>query len=179
MSTAIRFTYQDYLQLPEDRRYEIVDGDLTMVPAPVPYHQKVSRNLEYHLHRHILKHALGEIFYAPCDVVLSDSDVVQPDLLFIATHRLSIITERNIEGAPDVVIEILSPTTEQRDRGAKQNLYARTGVREYWIVDPPAKTVEVLGLKESGYQRLGLYELHDSLTSPEFSGLSIPLADIF
>ncbi len=83
MNTALRFTYQDYLQLPEDRRYEIVDGDLYIVPAPIPYHQKVSRNLEFQLHQHVQAHDLGEVFDAPCEVLLSKTDVVQPDILFI------------------------------------------------------------------------------------------------
>ncbi len=84
MNTALRFTYQDYLQLPEDRRYEIVDGDLYIVPAPIPYHQKVSRNLEFQLHQHVQAHDLGEVFDAPCEVLLSKTDVVQPDILFIS-----------------------------------------------------------------------------------------------
>ena len=179
MNTALRFTYQDYLQLPEDRRYEIVAGDLYMVPAPIPYHQKVSRNLEFQLHQHVKAHDLGEIFYAPCDVLLSDTDVVQPDILFIGEKRLSIITETNIHGAPDLVVEILSPASERRDRGAKQKLYARAGVLEYWIVDPTAKTVEVFTLNETGYQRLNLFNHSETLSSPLFPDLFISLADIF
>lgn len=179
MSTAIRFTYQDYLQLPEDRRYEIVDGDLYMVPAPVPYHQQVSRNLEYALHRYVSEHNLGEVLDAPCDLLLSETDVVQPDIFFIAKGRLAIIKETNIQGAPDLVIEILSPATERRDRGIKQKLYARVGVIEYWIVDPAAKTIEVFSLKSGGYERVGRYQLHEALHSPLFPDLSIPLSQVF
>lgn len=179
MSTAIRFTYQDYLQLPEDRRYEIVDGDLYMVPAPVPYHQRVLRNLEYHLHRYVMERELGEILPAPCDLLLSETDVVQPDIFYISKARLSIIKDANIQGAPDLVIEILSPATEQRDRGIKRKLYARAGVTEYWLVDTTAKTVEVLTLQAGTYQRAGLYGLQDSLLSPLLAGLAIPLSKIF
>jgi Uma2 family endonuclease len=179
MNTALRFTYQDYLQLSEDRRYEIVDGDLYMVPAPIPYHQKVSRNLEFLLHQHVQVHGLGEVFDAPCDVVLSETDVVQPDLLFIVKDRLSIIKETNIQGAPDLVVEILSPASEKRDRGAKQKVYARAGVTESWIVDPTAKTIEVFTLSEAGYQRINLFKLSDTLSSPLLPGLSISLFKVF
>ncbi len=179
MNTALRFTYQDYLQLPEDRRYEIVDGDLYMVPAPIPYHQKVSRNLEFRLHQHVQAHDLGEVFDAPCDVLLSEADVVQPDILYISKGRLSIITETNIQGAPDLVVEILSPVSEKRDRGAKQKLYARAGVTESWIVDPTAKTVEVFTLGETGYKRISLFNHANTLHSPLFPGLSISLSDVF
>jgi len=179
MNTALRFTYQDYLQLSEDRRYEIVDGDLYMVPAPIPYHQKVSRNLEFQLHQYVQAHDLGEVFDAPCDVLLSQTDVVQPDILFVGKDRLSIIKEANIQGAPDLVVEILSPASEKRDRGAKQKLYARAGVIESWIVDPTAKTVEVFSLGEAGYQRINLFNHTDTLCSPLFPGLSISLSAVF
>lgn len=179
MSTAIRFTYQDYLQLPEDRRYEIVDGDLYMVPAPVPYHQRVSGNLEFALRSYVTEHDLGEVLHAPCDILLSETDVVQPDIFFVSKERLPIIGETNIQGAPDLVIEILSPATEQRDRGVKQKLYARGGVAEYWLVDTNGKTIEVLTLKAGVYDRPGFYRSTDVLRSPLLAGLSIPLSQIF
>jgi Uma2 family endonuclease len=179
MSTAIKFTYQDYLQLPEDRRYEIVDGDLFMVPAPVPYHQRVSRNLARYLDRFVTDNDLGEVFSAPCDLLLSETDVVQPDLFYISKARLSIITETNIQGAPDLIVEILSPATAQRDRGIKQKLYARGGVAEYWIVDPATKSVEVLTLKAGAFQVAGRYGPHDTLVSPLLPGLPIPLPQVF
>src|SRR5207247_11268640 len=105
--------------------YEIVDGDLFMVPAPTPYHQKISRKVERLLEDHVLAQGLGEIFDAPCDLLVSEIDIVQPDIFYISKGRLSIIKEKNIQGAPDLVVEILSPTTEERDRGLKQKLYAR------------------------------------------------------
>ncbi|WP_447975037.1 Uma2 family endonuclease [Nitrospira sp. Kam-Ns4a] len=179
MPTAIRFTYQDYLQLPEDRRYEIIEGDLFMVPAPVPYHQQVSRNLGYCLHGFVSDRGLGEVFYAPCDLLLSETDVVQPDLFYISEAQRSIITDKNIQGAPELVIEILSPATAERDRGVKQKLYARAGVAEYWLVDTDAKTIEVLALREGQYHRAGLYARQDVLVSPLLPGLTIPLTKIF
>ncbi len=179
MATAIRFTYQDYLQLSEDRRYEIVDGDLYVVPAPIPYHQKVSRNFEFLLYEYVKEHDLGEVLHAPCDLLLSESDVVQPDIMFIAKDQLSIITDANIQGAPTVVIEILSPSSEKRDRGAKQKLYARAGIQEYWIVDLRVKTVEVLRLTLSGYSQHAYFQVEDSLHSLIFPHLTIPLLDVF
>src|SRR5438093_13342515 len=151
MSTAIRFTYQDYLQLPEDRRYEIVDGDLFMVPAPSPYHQKVSLKLEHLLYDHVTSRKLGEIFHAPCDLLVSEIDIVQPDIFYISNGRLSIIKERNIQGAPDLIVEILSPGTEKRDRGIKQKLYACAGVKEYWIVDTEARSIDLMTPGPEGY----------------------------
>ncbi len=179
MATAIRFTYQDYLQLSEDRRYEIVDGDLYVVPAPIPYHQKVSRNFEFLLYEYVKEHDLGEVLHAPCDLLLSESDVVQPDIMFIAKDQLSIITDTNIQGAPTLVIEILSPSSEKRDRGAKQKLYARAGIQEYWIVDLRVKTVEVLRLTMSGYNQYAYVQVDDSLHSLIFPHLTIPLLDVF
>lgn len=179
MNAALRFTYQDYLQLSEDQRYEIVDGDLYSFPASTPYHQKVSRNLAFQLHQFVDEMDLGETLKGPCDVLLSETDVVQPDILFIGKDRLSIIKEPNIHGAPDLVVEILSPASEKRDRGAKQKLYARAGVTESWIADPTAKTVEVLSLGETGYQRVNLFNHSDTLRSLLFPVLTISLSDIF
>lgn len=179
MSTAVRFTYQDYLQLPEDRRYEIVEGDLVMVPAPTPYHQIVSSNLEFALRLYVMEHDLGTVLHAPCDLLLSETDVVQPDLFYISKARRSIITDKNIQGAPDLVIEILSPATAERDRGVKQKLYARVGVTEYWIVDPSTKTVEVLTLKAGHYEPAGFYRSTDVLPSPLLTGLRVPLSQVF
>ncbi len=179
MSTAVRFTYHDYLQLPEDRRYEIVDGDLYMVPAPVPYHQRIIRNLLYSLHQYVAGHDLGEVLQAPCDLLLSETDVVQPDIMFIAKPKLSIIQDTNVHGAPDLVIEILSPATAERDRGIKRKLYARVGITEYWLIDPSTKTAEVLTLRAGTYERCGLYSQHQSLVSPVLPGFSLSLSTIF
>ena len=179
MSSATKTTYENYLQLPEDSRYEIIDGELYMVPAPVPYHQKVSRNLEYYLHQHVKENNLGEVFYAPCDVILSNTDVVQPDLFFISQARLSIIKETNIQGAPDLVVEILSPASEQRDRGKKQKLYAQNQIQEYWIVDTQTKSIEILQFTKSEYIRAAMFQENDTLRSDVFPNLTIPMLHVF
>ncbi len=177
-SATLRFTYRDYLLLPEDRRYEIVDGDLFMTPAPTTYHQRISRNLVFFLHRHVLETAVGEILQAPCDVVLSDTDVVQPDILFVSKERSAIIGEKYVSAAPDLVVEILSEATAERDRTIKAKLYARAGVQELWIVNPIGKTVEVLRNTGAGFDRIALYQADDILLSPTLPGLEIPLREI-
>ncbi len=178
-----RVTYDDYLLLPEDRRYELIDGGLLMTPAPQTYHQLILRNLEYLLHGFVSSRSLGEIYFAPCDVVLSDFDVVQPDLLFVSAERRSIIGESAIVGAPDLVVEILSPSTATRDRVLKPKLYARAGVQELWLVDPAERSIEVLRNSPGGFRRYAEYALgeegRDILRSPMFPELRIPLREIF
>ncbi len=173
------FTYQDYLKLDDDKRYEIVEGELFLLPTPDLYHQRTLGRISMALHEHVREHHLGEIFHAPLDVVLSEINVVQPDILFVSTERAAILTEANIQGAPDLVIEILSPATRQRDLGIKRNLYAKYGVRQYWIVEPDAKTLEVLVWTETGYRSAAVFPQTGVLNSDLFSGLSLDLTDIF
>ena len=175
----IKFTYRDYLQLPDDKRYELVEGDLLLVPAPNLRHQRILRELEVAICIYLRSHPLGELFFSPCDVVLSEINVVQPDLIFVSTERMTILTEANIQGSPDLVVEILSPSTQQRDRGIKQNLYARYGVREYWIINPENKTVEVLSWTETGYRIEAVLQEGGTLNSGLFPDLNIKLSEIF
>ncbi|MGH9369240.1 MAG: Uma2 family endonuclease [Thermoanaerobaculia bacterium] len=176
---ALKFTYEDYLATPDDRRYELIDGDLLLTPAPTPYHQQVLANLEDALRHFVHGQGLGRVFLAPCDIVLSRYDVVQPDIFFIRSDRLSIVTEKNISGAPDLAVEVLSPSTEERDRDRKTKLYARAGVRELWIADPAAKSIEVFVLSEGGFRREALYAGAEVLRSPLLPGLEIPPSRIF
>ncbi len=177
--TRIRFTYEDYLQLPEDKRYELMEGEFYMIPSPGWSHQTISKNLFRILDDYITSRKLGETRFAPLDVVLSEEDVVQPDILFISKERSFIITERNIQGAPDLVIEILSPGTRERDRGLKRKLYAKYGVEEYWIVDPEEQSIEVLKLSEAGFETAGVYKKGGILSSPLLEGLHLNLEEIF
>ncbi len=175
----IKFTYQDYLQLPDDKRYELVEGELFLVPAPDLYHQRISRDLEVALCLYVRKHGLGEVFDAPCDVVFSEINVVQPDLLFVSKERAGALTRANVQGSPDLVVEILSPSTGQRDLGIKKNVYAKYGVREYWIVDPDARTIEVLTWTETGYRSGTVVPRSGVLNSALFPDLNLSLTDIF
>jgi len=143
-SAAAKLTYRDYAALPEPhdaRRYEILDGDLVVTPSPLIHHQDVSSNLFTILDAHVRRRGLGRVYYAPVDVILHRNTIVVPDLVFVATQRASIVTERAVEGPPDLLIEILSPSTARRDRGIKARLYGRFGVPHYWIVDPRARTL--------------------------------------
>jgi Uma2 family endonuclease len=175
----IKFTYRDYVQLPDDKRYELVEGELLLVPAPNLSHQRILRELEAALYVYLRRNPTGEIFFAPCDVVFSDINVVQPDLIFVSSERMSILTKANIQGSPDLIVEILSLTTQQRDRGIKQNLYAKYGVREYWIIDPENKTVEVLSWTEKGYRIEAVVQKGGVLNSVLFPDLNLELNEIF
>ena len=135
-NTAIKFTYRDYVNTPEDKRYELLDGELILSEAPSRNHQGSQVNIGSPLYVFVRSNGLGVVYFAPRDVVLTDTDVVQPDLMFISNERLHIDTEREVRGAPDLVVEILSPSTSGRDRTFKRALYAKHGVKEYWLVEP-------------------------------------------
>ena len=175
----IKFTVNDYMSTPEGKRYQLLDGEMILAPSPNTRHQRVIRRLSRVLSDFAETNGVGEVFLAPYDVVLSNHDVAQPDILFVSNARSSIVTEANIQGAPDLVVEILSPGTAIYDRGYKQSLYSSHGVREYWLVDPDAETVEVLA---EGAQALLLHATHrrgESLTSPLLAGLTIDLEQVF
>jgi Uma2 family endonuclease len=175
----VSFNYHDYLQLSEDKRYEILDGELRVVPAPNTRHQRVGLRLKLALFRYVEEHRLGEVFDAPFDVVLSEENVVQPDILFVRNQRHHIIGPANVGGAPDLAVEILSPSRRGADLEIKRKIYARFGVQEYWVVDPEAGTVEVLLWNESGYAPAGVYGITDRLSSPLLPELNLPLAEVF
>ncbi|PIU56360.1 MAG: restriction endonuclease [Chloroflexi bacterium CG07_land_8_20_14_0_80_45_17] len=175
----IKFTYKDYLQLPEDKRYELVEGEFFMVPSPNYYHQVISKRLFRTLDDYVRKFGLGEVLYAPLDVILSEENVLQPDILFISKERFNIITNKNIQGAPDLIIEILSSATAGKDRGLKQKLYAKFGVSEYWLVDPDKETIEVLTLAEEGFESIRAYQRGEILESPLLKGIPLALTEIF
>lgn len=176
---SLRFSYEDYLRLPEVRQYEILDGELYMVPAPVPYHQRVAVNLTFALLGFVRPRDLGEVLDAPCDVVLTATDVVQPDVLFVSKDRVAIIGETHLTAAPDLVAEVLSPATAERDRTTKAKLYARHGVKELWLADPAAKTIEVLVNRGQGFERVARYGQAETLKSVLLPDLEIPLASVF
>ncbi len=180
LKTPIKFTYEDYKNLPESetKRYELLAGELVMTPSPTWRHQDISIKLAFRLQEFVTSHKLGRVACSPLDVVLGD-DVVQPDILFISHEKADIIQEGEIRGAPDLIIEILSAATAPRDRTYKRTLYARYGVREYWLVDPETRTIEVLTLGAKGYRQAGRYEQEQTLKSPLLSGLEIHLHEVF
>ena len=177
-STRLRFTYRDYLLLPEGDRRELIEGDFYVVPAPSFRHQIISRNLGTLLWDFVRGRGLGQVVSAPTDVVFSQETVVQPDILFISNERRGIITEDNVSGAPDLVVEVLSPSTAERDRELKLTIYARYGVREYWIVDLEDRSVEVMTLEEAGVQSVRRYT-SGPVESLLLAGLEIRHSEIF
>jgi len=123
---------------------------------------------------------LGKVFHAPCDVVLSNTDVVQPDLLFVSHERAHLLLGgASILGAPDLVVEILSPSTAGRDRTLKRGPYAKHGVQEYWLIDPDARTVTVLRLAGGAFEMVRLYGAGETMTSPMLAGFAVDLDEIF
>ncbi len=174
-----RSTYQDYLKTPDDIRYQLIEGELIREPAPTVPHQSVVMNLSNILWNFAKSRGMGKVLAAPTDVYLSETNVLQPDILFISGDRTGIITERCIHGAPDLVVEIVSPSSVRRDRGAKRELYARYGVAEYWLVDPVATSIEVLRLTDGHFTPTGRYSHADALTTPLLSGLTVHLNEVF
>jgi len=184
MSTVARkpvpFTYEDYCLLPEDgKRYELIEGDFFVSPSPVPLHQTISRRLQFALMEQIERPGHGVIFDAPMDVIFDPTNVVQPDLIILSSANRHMITARAIEGAPDVLVEILSPSSLDRDTYIKRKLYERFAVREYWIVDPEHGFITVWSQGDDGYGRRAHYDRARTLTCPDFPMLSIPLVPIF
>ena len=176
----IRATYEDYISWPDDgRRYELYDGEVFVVPSPSVQHQRVSLSLAFPLRHFVNEHRLGEVFSAPLDVVLAVDTVVQPDVLFVSNERSAIVKENRIAGAPDLVVEILSPATARRDRLTKLQLYCRHGVRECWLVSLAAETIEVLALAPAGARSAGLYRPGDEVRSVVLPALRLPAAEIF
>ncbi len=150
--TRVVLTYKDYEALPADgRRYEIHDGELSVTPAPNTAHQRITRNLFVVLHRYVAEQHLGEVLFAPIDVILADTSIVQPDIVFLDPTRRSAVSRRGIEGPPTLAVEIISPSTTGIDRTTKRQLYARYGVPYFWLVDPEARMIEALALEAGTY----------------------------
>jgi Uma2 family endonuclease len=179
MPIETRLTYEDYCLLPNDgKRYEIIDGELFVTPSPLRRHQLVLANLLYYLTDFVKKHNLGTVYPAPFDVVFSQYDVVEPDILYVSKERASVVTEKNVQGAPDLVVEVLSESTAKIDRTAKLKLYARYGVAEYWVIDPEVCSAEIYRLVPGGYELASQLDSSQALTSPLFPGFALSLAKV-
>ncbi len=174
------WTYEDYTRLPENGlRYEIIKGELLMTPAPLPKHQRIIANLYGYLWEYLRHQPVGEVFFAPIDVNLPGlASPVQPDLLFIANDRLGIIKERFIEGPPDLIMEVLSAGSEMHDRRTKFELYARAGVREYWLVDPDRRAIEIYVLRGQAYAPLGSFGVEAETRSEVLPGFAVKVGEV-
>ena len=175
----VRYTYADYCQLPDDTRYELIDGEFYLIPSPGSQHQRVSFKLARLMADFVESLLLGVVYVAPLDVILSDHDTLQPDILFVAAGRESIITPRACEGAPDLVVEVLSPSTSRRDLVLKRERYARFGVREYWLVDPAARSLELLTLQDGVFHSRGIYTGNMTPASAVLPGFAFRVDALF
>ncbi len=174
-----KLSYEEFRQLPDDgKRYELIRGEVHLTPAPTTRHQFILRKLSTSLDTYVMQKELGEVFFAPLDVRLGLDTALQPDLIFISKARAQIIQENFIAGAPDLVVEILSPSTAAHDRATKLPLYAEAGVPEVWLIDPLAKTVEVLKLQGKKYLVDATLAGDQILTSNLFPGWQVPLRDL-
>jgi Uma2 family endonuclease len=173
-----RWTYEEYYRLDDDQRHEIIDGELLMAPAPDTWHQSWIGDLYSLLRTHVLRNKLGKVFMSPVDVVLDPENTVQPDIVFVASANLSIIQRPAIFGVPDLLVELVSPSSVRRDRYDKKALYARFGVKEYWIGDPANKALEILALKSGAYELHCCAEEKGKLTSLVLPGLEFDLSEI-
>ncbi len=174
-----RYTHEDYLRLPEGAPYQLIDGELVMAPSPTVYHQRLIFRLARKLHDFVEERDLGEVFVSPIDVYLSEADTPQPDVVFVARDRLGIVGEQEIEGAPDLVVEVLSPSTAYYDLRKKKRLYQRSGVKEYWIVDPIEESIEVY---ENAGERFDLIDRAEGETraaSRLLEGFAVDLSAVF
>jgi Uma2 family endonuclease len=174
------WTYEDYTRLPDNGfRYEVIDGELFMSPAPTPRHQQIIGRLVMHLMTHAAQTEAGEVITSPIDVILADmATPVQPDIIFIRQERVDIIGEQAINGPPDLVVEVLSPSTERLDRQTKYRLYARVGVQEYWLVDPKSCTIEVHVLRGQAYAPLGKFGPEETMQSELLPDLQLAISEI-
>lgn len=179
----LRLTYDDFLLFPDDgKRHELIDGEHYVTPSPSLLHQRISRRLSFLIGSWLKEHPVGEVLYAPLDVVFSRFDVVEPDLLYVSNERApDLLSGQHVAGAPELIVEIASPVTRQRDETIKRRLYERSKVLEYWVVDPET---EVIGVYRRSADRFGRAvelsrEAGDVLTTPMLHGLAIPLARVF
>ena len=179
MITSLKYSHADLLAMPDDgKRREIIDGELYVTPSPVTRHQRILGNLAFAFWKFLESHPLGEMLIAPLDVILSEHDVLQPDLIFVLKEHRDLVQDW-VRGAPDLVVEILSAGTEARDRGLKLKACARYGVAGYWIVDPVAEVVEVYHLGAQGFELVTKSAKGGAVQTPLLPGLSLPVSSIF
>ncbi len=181
IATPVReWTYADYLALPDNEdglRYEILDGDLVVMDSPTPTHQEIVGFIFRRMSQFVEAQKLGKVYIAPLDVVFAPKAMTQPDIIFISHERAQIITTRNISGVPDLVVEVASPSTQRTDRTRKFRLYARFGVREYWIVDRDTEAIDIFTLDAGHYREVesAAGEAHSEV----LSGFVIALKELF
>ena len=176
---ATKMTYEQYCLLPDDgKQYEVIDGELFMTPAPKPGHQRIVLRLAEELSRFVRENSLGEVFVAPVDVLLDQHTVLEPDVLFISAARVSIVKEDAIEGPPDLVGEVLSPSTFYKDLRKKMTAYSQFGVQEYWIVDPETETIETYARRDDKLELARKFSSGEAVESALLPGLQLAVKDV-
>lgn len=179
MVISTKYTHADLLAMPDDgKRREILDGELIVSPSPFLVHQVIVHRLLAVFDRYLERHPIGEMFLSPLDVIFSDHDVLEPDLIFVLNEHRAILQDW-LRGVPDLVIEVLSPGSISIDRGPKLKAYARFGVPEYWIVDPDARAIEIYRQSAGGYELAETCHEGDSVTSPLLPEFVLPVAPVF
>jgi len=174
-----KLTANDIVATPPGMRYQLLDGELAFIPESAGWRQGVLRRLHNAVKEFVIANQLGEVLLAPMEVVVSNYDVVQPDFMYIARTRTRLISCGALRAAPDLVVDLLSPDTPPAQVSYKQALYSRHGVREYWLVDPDAESVEVLAENPKGLAHFAKYQRTDSLISPLLPGLRVDLRSVF
>lgn len=172
-------TYEDYSKTPEGGKYQLIGGEIIEMTSPTPYHQEILQNLNYYLSLFVRQNKLGKIYIAPTDVYFSKTETYQPDILFLLGENLDKLKEKKIEGAPDLVIEILSPSTGYYDVKYKKSVYEKFGVKEYWIVDPKDKTVEIYENTNGKFVLFSDLSKTDAAKSKLLAGFEVELEKIF
>ncbi len=174
-----KFTYDDYLKLGGEERYEVIGGELLMAPAPRPYHQDVCAQIFLSLREFVKKNELGKVYFAPIDLILDRENIVQPDILFVSEKNREIIKERGIFGVPDLIVEVVSPSTFVRDTEYKKNLYERFGVKEFWLAFPNDRVFQVWSLTDKGYELYSYAEEEGKVSSKLLEGFELDIRDVF
>ena len=179
-SAATKMNYDQLCLLPEDgNQYELFDGELVMTPSPRAHHQEIVTKLSALLSQHVQRSSLGKVYVAPLDTIMDEHNVVQPDILFVSRERVAEVVKEWIEGAPDLVVEVLSPSTFHKDLRRKMRVYSQFGVQEYWIVDPEEETLALYHRSGEKLQLARQFASHETFQSPLFPGFEFEVRSIF
>ena len=177
--TRERKTYEDYAKLPDYPRYELIDGEFIVTPSPSEDHQDVSIELSYRLIGYLREHKIGRAYAAPFDVIFDKWNVCQPDLLFVSNEHASIISSAGVLGAPDLTIELLSPSTEKYDLTKKKNLYERFGVKEYWTIDPLEHSIDIFANRNGAFELIFSGRGKGEAASDVLPGFTVEIEELF
>lgn len=170
-----KYTYADYAALPEDKRYQLINGEIIEMPSPSTLHQRIVGRIFQGLANYADKTGLGEVFIAPLDCYFSEHETFQPDIIFVSAENLHRVKEKRIEGPPDLVVEVISKSTAYYDLRHKKEVYESSGVKEYWIVDPMEEVAEILSLPAAALSPGKKVKFNESIESGLLPGFKLLL----